>query len=165
MDNDQISKDTELLERILEAESRQTKIARIRLAISSVGVLLAVIILIVLCSAANSVRVSISNALDTYHETADSIHTLTDQLSSIDFSTLADSYQMLADAGTNTLKEIKSQAEGIGDLTENAEKTMQDAAEALSMLKSVNIESLNNGIERLNEILTPLSNFLSVFNR
>ena len=72
---------------------------------------------------------------------------------------------MLADAGTNTLKEIKSQAEGIGDLTENAEKTMQDAAEALSMLKSVNIESLNNGIERLNEILTPLSNFLSVFNR
>ncbi len=56
--------------------------------------------------------------------------------------------------------EIRAQIDALESM---AEETLGSAAETIDFINKVDIESLNASIEKLNEILTSLSGFLSLF--
>ena len=147
-----------LLEQILAAEKKQLKLARIRFGISAFGALLALALFVVLLVGYSYGKRQITAVSETLHETAKSIQTVTERLEVVDFEALEEAYASFAEVGTDAVRQIE---EGLGGLQE----VMTNADTALKGLNSVNIDALNKGIERLNEVLAPLANFFSKIGR
>lgn len=151
-------RNTELLEQILSAEKKQLKLSRIRFGISMFGAVLALAAFLALLVGFSYVKRQVASVSQTLQDSAQSIQTITDRLKLVDFETLEETYKTFAEAGTKTILELE---DGLGNLKD----VMENAESALKGLNSVNIDSLNKGIERLNEVLAPLANFFSKIGR
>ncbi len=153
----------DLLKQISETQKKEIRLARIRLILSAACVLLLVIALITLLMTVQYVQTQVDTAIGTLKETAGNVNEIAENLKKIDFASLEQAYRSLADVGTETMTAFQEEVKGIGDLSEQAEKILEDTGSALEKLNSVNVDSLNEGIKRLNDVLEPLSNFFSAF--
>ncbi len=156
---------TDLLKQILDAQKKQIRLARIRLVLSAVCVVLLAAALVTVFLTVQYVQTQVDTAVGALKETAGNVNEIAEDLKTIDFAALEQSYRSLADVGTETMTALQDEIEGIGTLSEQAEKILENVGTALDKLNSVDIDSLNEGIKRLNEVLEPLSNFFSAFGR
>ena len=95
---------------------------------------------------------------DAVTETSEKVNEVADQLNAIDFAALETSIRELADSATGLIGTLEDGLSGLKSVMDNAETAMKN-------LSSVDIESLNKGIEQLNAVLKPLSEFFGMFGR
>jgi predicted PurR-regulated permease PerM len=154
---------TDLLEKILKEEAKQAKASRVRMVLSFVAIALLLTLVIVLISSVKSIQSEVKTAVDSLTKTATGLDEVASELKAVDFASLESSIHELADSGTTAMNGITDAIVKINALESMAEETLSSAAETLDFVNKVDIDSLNAGIEKLNEILTKLSGFLSLF--
>lgn len=148
----------QLLEQILETEQKQLRVSRLRLWLTLVGVLLGAAALIALFVGMNYLGAQAAVITDAVTETSEKVNEVADQLNAIDFAALETSIRELADSATGLIGTLEDGLSGLKSVMDNAETAMKN-------LSSVDIESLNKGIEQLNAVLKPLSEFFGMFGR
>lgn len=153
----------EILEKILKEEAKQAKASRVRMFLSFFATALLLTLVIVLITSVINIQGEIKSAVDVLTQTAASLDEVTSELKAVDFASLESSIHELADSGTNAMNGITDAIVKIDALEGMAEETLSSAAETLDFVNRVDIDSLNASIEKLNEILTALSGFLSLF--
>ncbi len=153
----------EILEKILKEEAKQAKASRVRMFLSFFATALLLTLVIVLITSVIKIQDEIKSAIDVLTQTAASLDEVTSELKAVDFASLESSIHELADSGTNAMNGITDAIVKIDALESMAEETLSSAAETLDFVNRVDIDSLNASIEKLNEILTALSGFLSLF--
>lgn len=153
----------EILEKILKEEAKQAKASRVRMFLSFFATALLLTLVIVLITSVINIQGEIKSAVDVLTQTAASLDEVTSELKAVDFASLESSIHELADSGTNAMNGITDAIVKIDALESMAEETLSSAAETLDFVNRVDIDSLNASIEKLNEILTALSGFLSLF--
>lgn len=155
----------ELLKQIYAAEKEQAKFSRIRMILTICGLILFALALILLFFTVRGMQIQVIDTVETLKATAANMDEVAREVKKIDFSTLEESFGQLADTGNELMKEIRPSVENLDELMESAEKAMSAATDAIEKINKVDFEKLNEGIQHLNEILVPLSNFLKMFNR
>lgn len=153
----------DVLQQILTEETEQTRFSRIRMILSFISAGLLLVLVIILIIAAVHIENEVSSAVAVLTETASSLNEVTSELKTVDFAALESSYRELAESGTTAMNGISEAIEKIDGLEDMAGETLQSAAETIGLVNSIDIESLNTSIEKLNEILSSLSGFLSLF--
>ena len=162
----------DLLEQILAEETKQAKASRVRMILSFVSTALLLALVVALIVTASAVKGEVHSAVGTLTQTAANLDEVANELKAVDFKGLESSCLELAESGTTAMNGIADAIEKIDGLEDMAQDTLQSAgqtlasvAEALEYVNSVDIESLNGGIEKLNDILTTLDSFLSLFGK
>ena len=69
---------------------------------------------------------------------------------------LGKSLGSIVDVSEETIGEIHNAVDGLDQL-------VKDADDAMQHINSINFEDLNNGIQRLNDVLEPVANFFKFF--
>lgn len=87
----------------------------------------------------------VGESLDGFDETMDSVKTAADTVNGLDLEALS--------------QQLQDTVDGLGNL----DTLMTDAASVMAKLDAIDIESLNAGIQKLNEVLTPLAAFVEKF--
>ena len=145
------------IEELRKYEKKNLRINRIRMLCSAAALLLLVIAFVLLSVNLGKIMKEIDEVSGVVLETGNNINTVAEDLTKVDFEKLGKSIQGIADIGEDTLKQINQSA---GEL-----ETMISAAEtAMDHINSVNFDDLNSGIQRLNDVLEPLSKFFNIFN-
>lgn len=156
---------TEILEKILKEEAKQAKASRIRMFLSFAATILLLMLVIALIPSVRTIQSEIQSAVDQLTQTATRLDEVISEVQAIDFASLESSIHELADSGTDAMNGITDAIVKIDALESMAEETLSSAAETLDSVNKVDINSLNASIEKLNEILTSLSSFLSLFGK
>lgn len=161
---------TDLLQKVLAEEAKQAKASRVRMILSFVAVALLLALVIAVIITVTNVQAEVKSAVSILKQTAASVDEVTAQLKEVDFEALESSCLELAESGktamdgvTDALEKIDSLEDMAMETLQSGEETLAAAAETLALVNSFDIESLNGDIEKLNEILTTLSSFLSLF--
>lgn len=170
LNNNPESSITGFLQKILAEESKQAKASRVRMILSFVAVALLLVLVITVIITVSNVQAEVKSAVGVLQQTAASVDEVTSKLKEVDFEALESSCLELAASGTTAMEGITEALEKIDSLEDIAMETLQSgeetlaaAAETLALVNSFDIESLNSDIEKLSEILTTLSTFLSFF--
>ena len=153
------------LEKILKEEAKQAKASRVRMILSFIATALLITLVVVLIITARTVREQVQTAVATLTDTAANMNEVADQLKKVDFEALEQSTLELTESGTEAMNGINNAIEKIDELENMALDTIQKAADTLNYVNSIDIGSLNGGIEKLSQILTTLANFLSLFSK
>ena len=154
-----------LLQQILDAQLKQVRYEKVRFIIAGIGLLIGIIALVIVLAGFSYIKTNIQILADEVAVTTEGINAVADKLREIDFKAIAESYQSLVSTAKDAVDQLKNDTKGISDFIEQTQTTMEDADAIFKSLSEVDLDSLNKGIEKFNEILTPLSNFFSVFNR
>ena len=149
----------ELLEAVKELRNNERKnlmINRIRLVIVSVCLVICVITAIVTFSKFGMLMKKVDSAAEVLTEAGNNINTLAKDLEKMDFEKLGKSLGNIVDVSETTIGEIHNAVGGLDTL-------VKDADDAMQHINSINFEDLNNGIQRLNDVLEPVANFFKFF--
>ncbi|MBQ1821310.1 MAG: hypothetical protein II117_06870 [Clostridia bacterium] len=93
----------------------------------------------------------------TLTETGKNINTVANDLEKFDFDELSTSLQSIVETSKDTVDEVYKTAQGLSTLLEDADVAMEH-------INSIDFENLNNGIQKLNEILEPVADFFHIFH-
>lgn len=145
------------LSELRDYEKKNLRINRIKLICAAAALAVCVVIAAVLIGNVKKITNEVENTAAVMNKAGESINDVAESLSEIDFEALSTSVQTFTGIGTETIEQIKTSTEGLDTLIE-------DAHTAIGNLSSVNIDDLNSGIKRLNEVLEPLANFFNIFH-
>ena len=160
-----LNKQEELLQQILDAQLKQVKYEKLKFFFACFGLLMGITALIVVFIGYSFLKSNIKTLADEVAVTTEGINAVAGKLREVDFKAVEESYQSLVSTAKDMVEQLKNDTQGINDFIDEAQNTMKDADSVFKSISSVDLESLNKGIEKFNEILTPLSNFFSVFSR
>lgn len=121
----------------------------ILMVVVSVGVLTLYTRMDGIVNSANEILTQVDLLVDDTGSAVENINNVAVSLNKVDYERLTGSVTTLAEEGT------KSIGEALGAL----ETTMEGAQEAVDQLKKIDVDSLNQSIDELNAVLTPLSRF------
>ena len=138
-------------------EKKNLFINRIRMICSAASFLILIVALILLSVNIGKIMKEVEAVSSVALETGNNINAVALDLSKVDFETLGKSIQEIADVGEDTLKQINQSADELDTLISSAEA-------AMNHLNSINFDDLNNGIQKLNEVLEPLAKFFNIFH-
>ena len=144
------------LDELRAFEKKNLLINRIRMIFSAACLVILIIGLILIAVNVGSVVREVETVSKDVLETGNNINSVAQDLSKIEFEKLGISLQSIADISEDTLKQVYGAAGGLDQL-------VRDADEAMQHINSVNFEDLNNGIQRLNDVLEPVANFFKFF--
>ena len=149
----------ELLESIrelLDNEKKNLMINRIRLVLVSACLAVCIMVAAITLGKFSALMQKADTAADVLTEAGNNINTLANDLEKVDFEKLGKSLNSIVDISGETIGEIHQAAGGLDQL-------VKDADEAMQHINSINFEDLNNGIQRLNDVLEPVANFFKIF--
>ena len=158
MESNGANNQTELLQQILKTEQTQLRYTRLRFWLTLAGVVLGLIALIAMFVGMNYLKGQIESVTAAVTETSQKVNEVADQLNAIDFAALEQAIHELATSATDLIRSLETGLSGLKSVMDNAEAAMKN-------LSGVDIDGLNKGIEQLNAVLKPLSDFFSVFGR
>ena len=93
----------------------------------------------------------------TLTEAGKNINTVANDLEKFDFDNLSTSLHSIVETSKDTVDEVYKTAQGLSTLMDTADVAMEH-------INSIDFENLNNGIQKLNEILEPVANFFHIFH-
>lgn len=137
-------------------EKKNLLINRIKLAIASACLLICVVLAVFVFRKSEALIKKTDTAMEVLTEAGNKINTLTDDLEKMDFDKLGKSLGNIVDVSEETIEEIHQAIGGLDQL-------VKDADDAMQHINSINFEDLNNGIQKLNDILEPVANFFKFF--
>ena len=147
----------QMFEEMRGYEKKNLRINRIRMICSIAGLALLIIALIVILVNVGTVARKVNTVSEAAIKTVNNINTIAEQVTKVDLEKLGKSIQDVAVLGEETLQQVKAATADLGSLVKNADDAMQH-------INSVNFEDLNNGIQRLNDVLAPIAKFFNIFN-
>lgn len=150
---------TELIEtlRTLHTyEKKNLRINRIRLIISVISLMICIILAIFVFRNVGAFTKKADIALDSLTNAGNNINALSGRIEKLDIEKLAKSLGNIVEVSEETIDEIHNAVGGLDQL-------VKDADDAMQHINSVNFEDLNNGIQRLNDVLEPIANFFKFF--
>ncbi len=156
MDTAQSESAVSTLKDILAVEKKRLHYARIGFIFSIAALLLGLIAVVVLTVGLQTVGGHIDSITATLTDTAQRVNAAVDQINEIHIKELEASYQTFADKGVETMEQMQEALSSLPGLVQQAE-------DALNALNSIDIETLNQSIPRLNEVLTPVANLFGRF--
>ena len=145
----------ELLDAIKElrdSEKKNLRINRIRLATALLCLVVCVIAAIVVFGKAGALMKKADTALDALTDAGNNINALSEEIEKMDLEKLGKSLGNIVDVSEETIGEIHQAVGGLDQL-------VKDADDAMQHINSVDFENLNNGIQRLNDVLEPVADF------
>ncbi len=151
----------ELLDAIRElraTEKKNLRINRIRLMTALLCLVVCVITAIVVFGKFGALMKKADTALDALTDAGNNINALSEEIAKMDLEKLGKSLGNIVDISEETIGEIHQAVGGLDQL-------VKDADDAMQHINSINFEDLNNGIQRLNDVLEPVANFFNVFRR
>lgn len=151
--NEQIK---QMFDELRTYEEKNLRINRIRMVCTIAGLTLLVVALIAVLINVGTVVRKVNAVSEAAIKTVNNINTIAEQVTKVDLEKLGKSIQNVAELGESTLQQVK-------DATKGLDLLVQDADEAMRHINSVNFEDLNNGIQRLNDVLEPVSDFFKFF--
>jgi soluble cytochrome b562 len=152
--NEQIK---QMFDELRTYEEKNLRINRIRMVCTIAGLTLLVVALIAVLINVGTVVRKVNAVSEAAIKTVNNINTIAEQVTKVDLEKLGKSIQNVAELGESTLQQVK-------DATKGLDLLVQDADEAMQHINSVNFEDLNNGIQRLNDVLAPMAKFFNIFN-
>ena len=156
MDTAQSESAVSTLKDIFAVEKKRLHYARIGFIFSIAALLLGLIAVVVLTVGLQHVGGHIDSITATLTDTAQRVNAAVDQINEIHIKELEASYQTFADKGVETMEQMQEALSSLPGLVQQAE-------DALNALNSIDIETLNQSITRLNEVLTPMANLFGRF--
>ena len=151
----------ELLDAIRElrdSEKKILQISRIRLATALLCLVVCVIVSIVVFGKFDAFMKKADTALDALTKAGNNINALSEKIEKINLEKIVKSLDNIVEVSGETIGEIHQAAGGLDQLIKDADNAMQH-------INSINYEELNNGIQRLNDILEPVANFFNIFKK
>lgn len=148
---------TKAIEELRDFEKKNLRVNRFRLFCSLIAIALCAALLILVVRNMRGVVAKVSDTADVLTETGEKLSEVADNLNKVDYETLGKSMQAVADVGEETLGQIYTATSGLDALLTNA-------GTAVENLNNIDIQKLNDGIQRLNDILEPLAKFFNVFH-
>lgn len=139
-------------------EKKNLRINRIRLIISVVSFVICIILALFVFRSVGSIAKKADTALDALTDAGNNINALSEEIEKMDLEKLGKSLGNIVDVSEETIGEIHNAVGGLDQL-------VKDADDAMQHINSINFEDLNNGIQRLNDVLEPVANFFNVFRR
>lgn len=146
------------LAQLNQGQKRQEKLRLIQIALIGFVAILFVVVLILVANVAAKATETLEHVEGSLVSAADNINEIALELQEVDFASLETTIESFAVSGSNAVTAIEEGMEGLDAVLSGAE-------EALSKLNGIDIEALNAGIEQLNKVLKPLSDFFGVFQR
>ena len=146
----------ETLKTLHSYEKRNLRINRIRLIISVVSLVICIILAIFVFRNVSAFTKKADTALDALTNAGNNINALSDRIEKLELEKLAKSLGNIVDVSEETIGEIHNAVGGLDQL-------VKDADDAMQHINSVDFENLNNGIQRLNDVLEPVANFFKFF--
>ena len=149
----------EVLDAIRElraTEKKNLRINRIRLVTALLCLVACVIVAIVMFGKAGALMKKADTALDALTDAGNNINALSEEIEKMDLEKLGKSLGNIVDVSEETIGEIHNAVGGLDQL-------VKDADDAMQHINSINFEDLNNGIQRLNDVLEPVANFFKFF--
>ncbi len=160
MENNPVQAKAELLQAINDLKSLERKnlrINRIKAVFSMAALLIILITVMVASSKAGVLIKKIDMATEVLTEAGNNINRVSEDVEKLEFERLGKTLNSIADTGEETINEIHDAVGGLDTL-------VKDADEAMMHINSVDFKSLNDGIQRLNEVLEPIANFFHIFH-
>ncbi|MBR4906318.1 MAG: hypothetical protein IKZ44_05630 [Clostridia bacterium] len=151
----------ELLDAIKElrnSEKKNLRINRIKLVTTLLCLVICLIVAIVMFGKAETLMKKADTALDALTDAGNNINALSEEIEKMDLEKLGKSLGNIVDVSEETIGEIHQAVGGLDQL-------VKDADDAMQHINSVDFENLNNGIQRLNDVLEPVANFFNIFKR
>lgn len=146
----------QMFEEMRGYEKKNLRINRIRMVCSLAGLTLLIVALIVILVNVGTIVHKVNTVSEAAIKTVNNINTIAEQVTKIDLEKLGNSIQNVARLGEETLAQVKDATKDLGTLVSDADNAMQH-------INSVNFEDLNNGIQRLNDVLAPVAKFFNIF--
>lgn len=150
---------TELIETLRTLhryEKKNLRINRIRLIISVISLMICIILAIFVFRNVGAFTKKADIALDSLTNAGSNINALSGRIEKLDIEKLAKSLGNIVEVSEETIDEIHNAVGGLDQL-------VKDADDAMQHINSINFEDLNNGIQRLNDVLEPIANFFKFF--
>ena len=138
-------------------EKKNLRINRIRMVCSAACLILLIIAFVFVSINVKNVLKKVDEVSKVAIETGNNINLVAKDLEKVDFEKLGKSLQGIADVSEDTLKQVNQAAGGLEDLLKGAET-------AMNHINSINFDDLNNGIQRLNDVLAPVAKFFNIFH-
>ncbi len=145
------------IDELRKYEKKNLFINRIRMICSAACLLLLIIAIVLISINVGKIMKQVDAVSEVLLKTGETINTVAEDLSKVDFEKLGKSIQNITDIGEDTLKQINQSASELDTLISSAEA-------AMNHLNSINFGDLNNGIQKLNEVLEPLAKFFNIFH-
>lgn len=145
------------IDELRKYEKKNLFINRIRMICSAACLLLLIIAIVLISINVGKIMKQVDAVSEVLLKTGETINTVAEDLSKVDFEKLGKSIQNITDIGEDTLKQINQSASELDTLISSAEA-------AMNHLNSINFDDLNNGIQKLNEVLEPLAKFFNIFH-
>lgn len=139
-------------------EKKNLRINRIRMIISAVSLAICLALAVFIFRNVGSIAKKADTALDALTDAGNNINALSEEIDKMNLDKLGKSLGNIVEVSEETIAEIHQAAGGLDQL-------IKDADEAMNHINSVNFEDLNNGIQRLNDVLEPVANFFSIFKK
>ena len=145
------------IDELRKYEKKNLFINRIRMICSAACLLLLIIAIVLISINVGKIMKQVDAVSETLLKTGETINTVAEDLSKVDFEKLGKSIQNITDIGEEPLTQITTSASELDTLHSSAE-------EAMNPLQSIHFADLNNGIQKLNEVLEPLAKFFNIFH-
>ena len=147
----------QMLSELLCYEKKNLLINRIKLICAMACVVICTCVALILAINVRRITREVKSVSDVLTETGANIDEVAKDLNEIDFEALSASVKTFADVGTETIEQIKTSTQGL-------DTVLEEVRTAVENLSSININELNNGIRKLNDVLEPLAQALSIFH-
>jgi len=145
------------IEEIRTYEKKNLRVNRIKMICSVISVALCIMIAVLLSINIGQITRDIDDISATMTEAASNINIVAQDLQKINFEELSGSVQLFANAGTETINQIKEATTGL-------DRILDEAEEAIKNISSINIENLNESIQELHDVLQPLAKLANMFH-
>lgn len=144
----------EVMTAIRTEQTKQTVFRRLQLILTAVCAVSCLSLALVLGIGFHHLNRSLDAVKQSVAETTENINAAVTEISEIDFAALEESLTSFSDNGSSAIAELQNGMTGL-------ESVLSEAENAIANLNSIDIDALNDGIERLNSILKPISDFFS----
>ncbi len=152
----QLDKLQETLDELKRMETKNLRMNRIKMVcVLVVAIVFLVVGTFVLINVQRVVRETESVA-ETVKEATVNINSVAKELNEIDYAELGKKLQSIVGMAEESMKVVSSSAGNLDQLITDSKTTME-------RLKSLDIEGLNAGIKRMNDVLKPLAEFFNIF--
>ena len=149
----------QLLRDIAQSQKKQEKYARWQYLVSVASACACVLIALVLLVGGIYVKNQAQGVVDKVNGTLMEADEAVNNFNQVAQDILSLDLQNLTRGVTNLTEEA---SEGISQAMESLQGTMTEAQEAMENVKGLNIDKLNEGIQKLNDVLEPLAKFFRI---
>lgn len=144
----------EVMNAMQREQARQTVFCRLQMILTAVCAVSCLALTLVLGIAFYRLNASVDAVRTSVSETTGHINAVIAEISEIDFAALEESVTSFSDNGASAISELQNGMSGL-------ESVLSEAENAIANLNAIDIDALNDGIERLNSILKPVADFFS----